>query len=74
VILADAVGVLSDPSALTVGDEHRAEERFVTIGRDFLGRILVVVFTYRGEDVRLISARKATKRERAQYERRSHEG
>ncbi|HEX9735630.1 MAG TPA: BrnT family toxin [Thermoanaerobaculia bacterium] len=35
---------------------------------DALGRILVVVYTHRGEDVRLISARRATRRERRQYE------
>ena len=35
---------------------------------DYLGRILTVVFTYRGEDIRIISARKATKNERSDYE------
>jgi len=35
---------------------------------DSLGRILVVVFTYRGEKIRLISARRATKKERKAYE------
>jgi len=44
------------------------EERFVTIGMDALGRILVVVYTWRGERLRLISARKATPRERSEYE------
>ena len=37
---------------------------FVTIGMDFLGRALIVVYTYRNNDIRLISARTATKRER----------
>jgi uncharacterized DUF497 family protein len=34
---------------------------------DFLGRLLVVIYTYRGENIRLISARKATKKEAGQY-------
>ena len=65
---ADAVSVLEDPSALTLEDEREAEERFVTMGMDSLGRILVVVYTWRGERVRLISARRATRSERRQYE------
>ena len=65
---ADAVFVLYDEFAVTVPDDHPDEERFVTIGMDSLGRILVVVYTLRGERVRLISARKATPRERKQYE------
>jgi hypothetical protein len=65
---ADAVGVLEDPHALTRDDPDTDEERFVTVGSDFLGRILVVVWTVRGENYRLISARKATPRERRQYE------
>jgi len=44
------------------------EERWVTMGLDASGRLLVVVYTWRGERVRLISAREATPRERSQYE------
>ncbi|MCP4106461.1 MAG: BrnT family toxin [Desulfobacteraceae bacterium] len=67
---ADAVGVLEDEWALTVEEQYiDDEERFVTLGMDFLGRILVVVWTYRGTDIRLISARSATKKERKIYER-----
>ena len=59
--------MLLDPTALTGADmESEGEQRFVTVGMDTLGRILVVVYD-RGEDVRLISARSATKRERMQY-------
>jgi uncharacterized protein len=65
---ADAVEVLLDALALTVADEDPAEERFVTIGVDGLNRILVVVYTWRGERIRIISARRATRRERTQYE------
>ena len=65
---ADAVGVLEDPMALTVEEQHDGnEERFVTIGMDFPGRILVVVYTFRQNGIRIISARKATKREMEQY-------
>ena len=66
---ADAVSVFADDFAITVIDEHPDEERFVTIGMDGLSRIIVVVYTWRGENcIRLISARKATRRERQQYE------
>ena len=49
-------------------DDHAGEERFVTIGLDALGRVLVVVYTWRAQRVRIISARSATGRERSQYE------
>lgn len=42
--------------------------RYVTIGMDALGRLLVVAYTMRGEHARIISARPATRRERRQYE------
>ena len=60
---ADAVGIFEDEIA-------EGELRFVTIGVDSLGHIIVVVYTYRGEGVRLISARPATKAERNVYEKR----
>ena len=66
---ADAVSALTDDYAITIEDDYLDEERFVTIGTDAFGRVLVVVFTWRGESVRLISARKATHNERRQYER-----
>ena len=65
---AEAVTVFGDDLAITVEDSIPEEERFVTIGADALGRILVVVYTWRGEDIRLISARKATKDESREYE------
>jgi uncharacterized protein len=66
---ADAVSVFSDEFALTMADEVADEERFVTLGMDAFGRLLVVVYTWRGEQrIRLISARKATGPERKQYE------
>lgn len=65
---ADAATVLYDELAVTVPDDRANEDRFVTIGMDALGRVLVVVYTWRGERARLISARQATTRERRQYE------
>lgn len=66
--LADAEQVLRDPLALTIEDpESEGEQRFITLGMDTTGKILVVVYTYRGESIRLISARKASKAEMEMY-------
>ncbi len=55
--------------ALTMPDpDFEAEDRFLTVGSDPRGRVLVVAYTWRGDTVRIISARKATRRERRQYE------
>ena len=70
---ADAVGVFEDENAVTIQDNRKSEERFVTIGRDFLSRILVVVYTFRNVVIRIISARKATARERKLYEEQNEE-
>ena len=64
---ADAVTVFSDERALTIPDDYPSEARYVTLGMDANGRILVIVYTYRDEDIRIISARKATVREKKQY-------
>jgi uncharacterized protein len=66
---ADAVTALHDELALTMRDPYAEdEERWITIGRDALSRVLVTVYTWRGETIRLISARLATNREIKQYE------
>ncbi len=65
---ADAVSVLEDDLALTLQDDHQDELRYITLGRDLFGRILVVVYTYRKDAIRIISARKATSNERRQFE------
>jgi uncharacterized DUF497 family protein len=65
---ADAVGAIEDLLAITLDDPYSSEQRFVNLGQDYLGRIIVVNWTLRGEDVRLISARPATRAERKQYE------
>lgn len=64
---ADAATVLHDEQAITVRDDEADEERYVTIGVDALGNVLVVVYTWRGDRPRLISARSATPQEREQY-------
>jgi hypothetical protein len=71
---ADAVTALEDAGAISVRDELEDEERWVTIGMDSLARILVVVYTWRGERIRLISARPATRREARQYGGGNEEG
>ena len=68
---ADAVGVFEDEWSLTIKEQIVGDEqRLATVGVDFLGRIIVVVYTYRGDEIRLISARPATKVERKLYEKR----
>jgi uncharacterized DUF497 family protein len=63
----DAVSVFEDDAAFTVHDPHIDEERFLTIGADAIGRILVVAYTFRIRKIRIISARKATRAERMHY-------
>jgi len=66
---ADAATALEDDLALTIRDPFSEdEERWVTVGADSFGRVLVVVYAWRGENVRMISARLATPREIEQYE------
>jgi uncharacterized DUF497 family protein len=56
VSLAEEDGVLTDPLALTIEDDSaRGEQRLVSIGTNTFGRVIVVVYTYEGEDIRLIS-------------------
>ena len=65
---ADAVTLFEDDFAVTIDDDEPEEKRFVTIGMDALARVLVVAYTWRGENIRIISARKAGAEERHQYE------
>lgn len=69
---ADAIGVFDDPGAITIEDSDSEGEgqRFLSIGLDFLGRLIVVAYTYRGDNIRVISARKATRKEISVYEKR----
>ncbi|MEK6576344.1 MAG: BrnT family toxin [Nitrospirota bacterium] len=69
VTFEEAESVLFDPFALTREDnDAEGEQRFVTLGMGGKGRILVVVFTYREETIRLISAWKANEPQRRRYE------
>jgi uncharacterized protein len=65
---SDAVYVFEDENAITIENDHKTESRFITIGKDILLRILVVIYTFRGHIIRIISARKATAREKGIYE------
>lgn len=59
-----------DDFALSMPDVFSlSEERFVLIGRDALNRVLTVSYMFRGESIRVISARRATKAERTVYEK-----
>jgi len=71
VSFADATSVLEDDFALTREDpDAEGEQRFVTLGIDAAGTLLVVVYTYREPDIiRLISAWKANKAQRIRYEK-----
>ena len=68
--LSDGDGVLNDPLALTIEDEAvDSERRFVTIGLNTFCTLMVVVFSNRDDDVRFISVRRATPKERRTYEK-----
>ncbi|HEX3035863.1 MAG TPA: BrnT family toxin [Thermodesulfobacteriota bacterium] len=66
----EAVTVFSDPFSITISDpDHSAdEERYIDIGYSDKGRLLVVVYTERGPNIRIISCRKATRKEQRSYE------
>ena len=60
---ADAVGVFDNADAITLEDpDSEGEQRFLSIGLDILGRIIVVAYTYRGDEVRVISAERPRSR------------
>ena len=68
IAFSDIFAVFDDPNAITVEDIHQDEQRHITIGMDAFGRILVVVYTWRDDNIRIISARKAVRSEVRQYE------
>ena len=69
----EAATVFADPPSLTIPDpaHSQAEDRFVIMGSSYQGRLLVVVHTERGDNIRVISARRASRRERKVYEEAS---
>ena len=68
----EAIGVFDDDYAVTIPDDASDpnEQRLVTLAMGSKGRVLVVVYCYRGDNIRLISERLATVRECNQYEAR----
>lgn len=66
----EAASVLGDPLSTTYPDEAHSDEetRFLTIGASHRGRVMVVAHTERNDTIRIISARRATRREREFYE------
>jgi len=70
----EAKSVFGDPFSITVDDPDHSEQepRFIDIGYSRNGRVLVVVYTERGQKTRIISCRKATLMERKKYEQQFH--
>ena len=66
----EASTIFSDPLSITIHDPAHSigEDRFITIGRSINDKLIVVVHTERDDIIRIISARKATRNEKGQYE------
>jgi hypothetical protein len=67
---SESLPVFDDDYAITITDDASdpTEQRFVSIGLGAKGRVLVVVYSYCGSKIRIISARLAEPHERTQYE------
>ena len=68
----EASTVFGDPLSLTIPDpaHSQAEDRSIIVGNSHRQKLLVVVHTERGDNIRIISARRATRKERENYEER----
>jgi len=67
---SDAESVLFDPLSLSMEDSSaEGEQRFISIGLDSGSRVVVVVYTHSGDEIRLISARLANRNEIRVYEK-----
>lgn len=68
----EAKTVFNDPFSLTIYDPNHSinEERYVDIGLSSKGRLIIVSYTERGENIRIISCRKAKKKEQKDYEKK----
>ena len=66
----EAASVLGDALSITYHDPYHSvrEHRFITVGMSLSGKVLMVAHTDRGDNVRIISARKTTRQERRYYE------
>ena len=71
VTLEEASTAFADPLSVTIYDPVHSddEDRYIVLGESQRRRLLVVVFTDRGDRIRIISARVATRRERKDYEK-----
>ena len=71
----EATSVFGDTLSITIPDQDHShsERRFIDLGVSHLGHLLVVAFNERGDRIRIISARPATRRERRDYEERTSE-
>ncbi|MGA8223836.1 MAG: BrnT family toxin [Candidatus Acidiferrales bacterium] len=69
----EAASVFGDPLAMTYPDPDHSisEQRFITVGLSTGNKELIVAHTDRGDNIRILSARKATKRERKYYEEKN---
>lgn len=70
VAFEEAATAFADPLSLTIRDPRHSqdEDRFILLGLSYRNRLLVVVHTERKDTIRIISARRPTRSERAQYE------
>jgi uncharacterized DUF497 family protein len=68
--MPEPIPVFDDPRAITITDDESDpdEQRFVAMGMGAMGQLLVVVYSWRGDNIRIISARPAEAHEREQYE------
>ena len=66
----EAATVLGDPLSISISDPNHSvdEQRYVDVGTSNRGRVLVVAYTEHEKNIRIISCRKATARERRRYE------
>ena len=66
----EAATLFGDPLSVTIFDpaHSQSEKRFIILGCSHLDKLLVVVHTERGDNIRIISARLASRRERKCYE------
>ena len=68
--LSDGDGALEDPLAVTLEDaSSQGERRWITLGMNVFGTLCVVIYTQRRNNIRIISVRKATTKERRDYEK-----
>ncbi len=74
VFFQEATSVFADTLSITIPDpDHSASEaRFLDLGRSHRDRLLVISYTERGEAIRIISARRASRSERNDYENKTH--